>query len=202
MGARERAVDYKRDHETGSVCADARVLATAYEDEPEGFIMEQLDGSERFTQWCAASARCVEPAGAAPAQRLRAARAAIGAAWPPMWKESIVSKKKSTDTTRRAFLRSVAVAGSAVLVGLESAPAAAQGAQKLSTSDPLAKSLGYVEDAASVDKAKFPTYKPGQVCDKCRFYTGTAGASDGPCQIFAGKLVSAKGWCSSFVQKT
>ena len=113
-----------------------------------------------------------------------------------------MSKKNGTDATRRAFLRSVAVAGSAVLVGLESGAAAAQGAQKLSPSDPLAKSLGYVENAASVDKAKFPTYKDGQACDKCRFDTGAAGAADGPCQIFAGKAVSAKGWCSSFVQKT
>lgn len=114
----------------------------------------------------------------------------------------MTTKKNTPDGARRAFLKTVAVAGTAAWVGMQTERAAAQEAQKLSPSDPLAKSLGYVENAAHVDKAKFPTYQAGQACDKCRFYTARAGKSDGPCQIFAGKLVAAKGWCSSFVQKT
>ena len=75
-------------------------------------------------------------------------------------------------------------------------------APKLSESDPLAQSLGYKEDASKVDKAKFPTFKPGDTCAKCRFYQGAAGKSYGPCQIFAGKVVNARGWCASYNAKT
>lgn len=31
------------------LCADARVIVTAYEDEPQGVMIEQLDGGGRFT---------------------------------------------------------------------------------------------------------------------------------------------------------
>ena len=107
---------------------------------------------------------------------------------------------------RRQFLFSLATAGCAGLAALPAASALAQNATgslpHLSEDDPLAKSLGYRAVAAAVDKAKFPTYKPGQVCSLCRFYQGTAGQAFGPCQVFAGKAVSAKGWCVSYSQKT
>lgn len=112
-----------------------------------------------------------------------------------------MSNANRPDRGRRAFLMTVAAAGSAALVGIEPSASAQGAAQPVSTSDPLAKSLGYVESAGSVDKAKFPTYKAGQECSKCRFYTGAAGDAQGPCQIFAGKLVKSAGWCSSFVTK-
>ena len=68
--------------------------------------------------------------------------------------------------------------------------------------EPLAQSLGYKEDASQVDKAKFPTYKPGQKCATCRFLQGDASKPFAPCQIFGGKLVSTKGWCASYNAKT
>ena len=110
--------------------------------------------------------------------------------------------KNKPDQSRRSFLATAAVAASAALVGLKppSARAAGENLPHLSTSDPLAKSLGYQDDAKSVDKAKFPTYKAGERCAECRFFQGTAGQSSGygGCQIFAGYSVNANGWCASF----
>jgi hypothetical protein len=51
-------------------------------------------------------------------------------------------------TTRRAFIRIVPVAGVAVLSGRLAH------AGEVDSSDPLAVSLGYVKDAAKIDKAK------------------------------------------------
>lgn len=47
---------------------------------------------------------------------------------------------------------------------------------------PQAAALGYKADASKVDKAKFPEYAAGQVCDNCALYQGKAG-----CSLFAGK---------------
>jgi hypothetical protein len=84
----------------------------------------------------------------------------------------------------------------------QAATAAAQNLPHLSPDDPLAKALGYANRATQVDRAKYPTYKPGDVCTKCRFYQGTAGQAWGPCQIFMGKSVAAAGWCASYMVKT
>lgn len=104
------------------------------------------------------------------------------------------------DRSRRGFLTLVATAGSATLLGLR--PGSAQGAARVSPSDPLAQSLGYTPDASKVDRAKYTSYKPGDSCSHCRFYQGKPGAAYGPCQIFAGKEVSSKGWCISFNLKS
>jgi len=109
--------------------------------------------------------------------------------------------KKNPDPSRRSFLATAAVAASAALVGLKPHSArAAANLPHLSESDPLAKSLGYQENAKNVDKSKFPTYKPGERCANCRFFQGTAGQKAGyaGCQIFAGYSVNADGWCASF----
>jgi hypothetical protein len=76
------------------------------------------------------------------------------------------------------------------------------GAERVAVTDQLAQSLGYVEDATKVDKAKFATYKAGQKCSGCRFFTGGPNDATGPCQIFSNKLVTAGGWCLSFNAKT
>lgn len=108
--------------------------------------------------------------------------------------------------SRREMLGALLGVGSVALGGLESPSARAQASggalPHLSPAEPLAKALGYTENAANVDRAKFPTYKAGQDCTKCRFYKGTAGAAWGECQIFAGKDVNSKGWCASFSVKT
>ena len=63
-----------------------------------------------------------------------------------------------------------------------------------------AQALGYVHDAAKVDKAKFATFIAGSECSNCQLYQGGT-AEWGACVLFAGAAVSAKGWCSAFVKK-
>lgn len=114
--------------------------------------------------------------------------------------------KNNPDPSRRSFLATAAVAASAAIVGLrsQSAGAAGESLPHLSASDPLAKSLGYQDDAKNVDKSKFPTYKAGERCGVCRFFQGNSGekAGYGGCQIFAGYSVSSEGWCASFNAKS
>ena len=111
--------------------------------------------------------------------------------------------KNKPDHSRRSFLATAAVAASAALVGLKppAARAAGENLPHLSASDPLAKSLGYQDDAKSVDKSKFPTYKAGEHCAECRFFQGQSSGYGG-CQIFAGYSVNSQGWCASFNAKS
>lgn len=108
---------------------------------------------------------------------------------------------------RRHFvLASLAGAGTAALwaLGADSrhSVARAAAAQRVSPDEALAKALGYTVNARTVDRAKFPTYMPGQGCDTCRFFQGKAGQAWGPCQIFMGKEVNINGWCASYAKKT
>ncbi len=117
-----------------------------------------------------------------------------------------MSAKKNRRPSRRDFLLVSLGAASAGVAAL-CAPAAraqapAQNLPHLSPDEPLAKALGYANEASQVNRTKFSTYKPGDACAKCRFYQGNAGQAWGPCQIFAGKSVSAHGWCASFMVKT
>jgi hypothetical protein len=100
-------------------------------------------------------------------------------------------------TTRRAILHWLPAAGAAFVA----ARAGAQAAKPVDEKEPQAVSLGYVTDAARVDKAKFPKYAAGQHCANCQFYQGTATAATAPCTIFGGRLVAGPGWCSAYVKK-
>jgi hypothetical protein len=103
--------------------------------------------------------------------------------------------------TRRGFVSAAAVAVPVAAI-FASRDAAAQAAKpKLDVNDPVAKALMYVEDAAKVDKAKAPNFKPGQNCANCaQVPAGSTGDWLG-CNAFPGKLVAAKGWCSAWVAK-
>ncbi len=81
----------------------------------------------------------------------------------------------------------------------------------LDPKDPVATALGYHEEAAKVDPAKW-TKKAAdtanaQKCSSCMLFLGgdvKVPGSDkvwGRCQIFPGKLVRADGWCNSWVAK-
>lgn len=70
----------------------------------------------------------------------------------------------------------------------------------LAEDDPSAKALGYVEDATTVDAAKYPRYEAGQACSNCALYMG-GDAAQGACSIFPGKAVAAAGWCSVYAPK-
>jgi hypothetical protein len=118
--------------------------------------------------------------------------------------------KMRDNSGRRRFL----TLGSIAVVVMAGGPALAQtssksagkaadkGAPRLSESDPQAQALGYKEDATKVDRKKFASYQPGQLCDNCQQYQGTAKDPRAPCTIFAGKSVNAKGWCSAWVKKS
>ena len=100
-------------------------------------------------------------------------------------------------THRRAFLISIASTGAV----LAASRVAAQAAPVLDESDPQAVALGYKADNTKVDKAKYPSHTPDQMCSACQFYGGKASDASAPCQLFAGKQVMAKGWCSGFNKK-
>lgn len=123
------------------------------------------------------------------------------------------------DVTRRRFLAQVAIAvpaGAALLGAVVPGTAAAQTPAastpakpdkdklpKLDSSDPSAKALLYVDDAAKVDR-KNPLasrFAPGQNCASCAQIQGKVGDEHRPCAIFPGKLVASKGWCSVWAKK-
>ncbi len=99
--------------------------------------------------------------------------------------------------TRRQFITKASLGG----LGLVAASLARADAPMVSPADPAAKQLNYVEDATKVDKAKAPTYQPGQKCGTCNLFQGAAGAAHAPCAIFAGKMVPAGAWCSAYSKK-
>ncbi|MGA9334529.1 MAG: high-potential iron-sulfur protein [Rudaea sp.] len=112
------------------------------------------------------------------------------------------SNSETTNPGRRRFfaLAGTAVGTAAALSILPRYVNAADLPHLSVATDATAKALGYVEDASKVDKAKFPTYKPGDVCSTCNFYTGGK-TGFGPCQLYPGKSVNAKGWCSGYAKK-
>jgi hypothetical protein len=68
-------------------------------------------------------------------------------------------------------------------------------------SDPMAKALGYRQNSAQVDAAKYPQHTAAQACHVCAQFKGAPTDAWGGCNIFVGKQVNAKGWCSAFVAK-
>lgn len=100
--------------------------------------------------------------------------------------------------SRRAVLRSAALVATVPVAALvPGRPALAQ--ERLSESDPAARALGYVHDAANVDADRYPRYEPGQQCSNCNLLQGSEGESWRPCDIFPDRLVAANGWCSAWV---
>lgn len=99
------------------------------------------------------------------------------------------------ETSRRQFLLLGVGAGSALVFARA---AFADTANALSEADPKAQAVGYKEDAAKVDKAKFPTYAAGQTCASCSLFQGKATDAYGGCTLFGDKQVAARGWCSSY----
>jgi hypothetical protein len=100
--------------------------------------------------------------------------------------------------TRRALLRLLAAGV------LQSASSLGRAAPEtsLDANDPQAKRLGYVENAAIVDRAANPSFSPDQNCSNCVQYRGRPGEPRGPCNVFGGKTVAAAGWCVVWGQET
>ena len=107
-----------------------------------------------------------------------------------------------SDESRRHFLKIAAgTAAAAVVLAAMPKRAAAAGLPHLSPSAPQAQALGYVDNTAQADQAKFPNHKINQFCGDCAFYQGTATEQWGPCQLFPGNAVHVKGWCSAHKMK-
>jgi hypothetical protein len=105
------------------------------------------------------------------------------------------------DPARRKALGALALGGAGTLLlahraapaaGAEAAPA------RIDPADPAARALGYVENAAHVDRAKFPGFVAGSNCENCLQLEGKPGNPYRPCKIFNGKLVAVAGWCTAW----
>jgi len=105
-----------------------------------------------------------------------------------------------TKLSRRRFLRDLTVAVPVSTLVLHGT-AMAEELPRLTEDDPTALALGYVDDAATTDTAKWANYKAGQDCANCLQIQGNDGDAWRPCGIFPGKSVAAKGWCSVWVAK-
>ena len=103
----------------------------------------------------------------------------------------------TTSISRRQLLRLTAiVVVAAPFSSVLSLTASAADATLISSDDPTAVALKYVDDAAKAKEAK-----PGSKCANCTLYQGTADSAQGPCAIFPGKQVKATGWCASWTAK-
>jgi hypothetical protein len=102
--------------------------------------------------------------------------------------------------SRRHFL-ALAAGSAAVASGLLPMPGRAADLPHLSETDPAAQALGYREETARVDAAKYPNHRPAQECKACNLYKGAAAAEWGPCLIFPGKDVHVRGWCSAYTPR-
>ena len=98
------------------------------------------------------------------------------------------------DESRRKLLKQVALG--TVLIPLAARTAGAADLPLVTTEDPTAKALKYVEDVSKATAAK-----PGSKCATCALYQGAAGSAQGGCLLFPGKAVKAGGWCSSWAAK-
>ena len=71
----------------------------------------------------------------------------------------------------------------------------------LSPTEPAAKALGYIEDAAKVDAKANPTFKAGQHCANClQWADKNRKAPTSKCNLFPGKMVKSAGWCKVWVK--
>jgi High potential iron-sulfur protein len=105
----------------------------------------------------------------------------------------------SSSMSRREALKNIAIAAGALAV-VRGGDAAAD-ATHVSMSDPMAAGVSYHENAATVNAAQFPQFKPGSKCATCAQIGGKDGDAWRPCNIFAGKLVNANGWCTVYAPK-
>ncbi len=98
-------------------------------------------------------------------------------------------------SNRRVFLMHVVAGGTA----LATVPVVQAQEEKVTETEPYAKSMGFRVDTNKVDQAKYPRHDAAtQQCSKCQLYDGKPGDALGPCSFFGGRLVSPNGWCRNF----
>ncbi len=103
--------------------------------------------------------------------------------------------------SRRACLIGAASLSACALLRDGRALAQASTLPHLDEKSPIARSLGYVADAAKNSSKTEPTFKVGSRCANCLQLQGNAGEAWRPCTVFPGQLVSAAGWCRVWVPK-
>lgn len=101
--------------------------------------------------------------------------------------------------SRRTFMLKV-IAGTSALA-ISPARAAPAPTEKVTESDPYARSMGFKVDTNAVDKAKYPRHDAAtQQCNKCQLFSAEPGAELGTCSFFK-RLVPPTGWCKNFKVK-
>lgn len=94
-------------------------------------------------------------------------------------------------SNRRIFIgRLVASGGMAV-----ASRAFAQGGAHVAETDEQAVALGYRQDSAQVDGAKYPKHTAAQHCGNCSFWQGKPDDAWAGCAMFGRKQVAQGGWC-------
>lgn len=109
----------------------------------------------------------------------------------------------NSSSSRRLFLRNAAAAAVAAPIAfrLLTQPAlAASTKPPLPLDNPQGVALGYIEDAAKVDKAKYAQFKEGSNCNNCQFHQGEVGDWV-DCVLFPNHSVAGPGWCVSWAPK-
>ena len=104
--------------------------------------------------------------------------------------------------SRRRFLSHVAVAVPVTAITLRQT-AQAQDLPHVTSDDPTAQALLYVDNAADVDTSNplAARYQAGQHCGNCVQLQGEEGPEWRPCALFPGKTVHVEGWCTAWVMK-
>lgn len=101
-------------------------------------------------------------------------------------------------SNRRVFVLRV-VAGGAAMAAAAAGAADPVSTEKLTETDPYAKSMGFKLDTNQVDKAKYPRHDAAtQQCSKCQLFSAKAGEPLGACSFYGGRQVPVAGWCRNF----
>jgi len=95
-------------------------------------------------------------------------------------------------SSRRRFVGQLAVvAGSGAIASRGFAQAGAH----VDEADEQAVALGYRQDTAKVDAAKYPKHAATQRCSNCSFWQGQSADAWAGCAMFGRKHVANGGWC-------
>jgi hypothetical protein len=113
--------------------------------------------------------------------------------------EQAMSPHSPVDASaRRVFF--MRVLGGAVLIGAGAGVAPVQAAEKLSPTDPYARSMGFRLLTEEVDQTKYPRHTNEQHCQSCQLWNG-ADKEFGNCSFFDGAITPKTGWCKNFKPK-
>ena len=106
-----------------------------------------------------------------------------------------------SNCNRRVFTLRVMAGTSVLAAGHGHAEEVKVSNEKVTETDPYAKSMGFRLETANVDKVKFPRHDVSQHCSECQLFSGKAGEPLGPCSFYGGRQVPINGWCRNFKVK-